>query len=145
MTPELLQFGITSLIRIGRAGKTALEQAARDEAVLFPRLQEADFVPLLYVNGYFSRGDARQLVADGGPLKHLWDTTNNQAKETSVGIETLFLASIELEVKIGNDKADPRSTRTDLAAGSLLIKQWDPSREPVTPWITVMLTAADIA
>jgi hypothetical protein len=146
MTPELLVFSINSIIRLGKAGKAAAEQAARDQDALFPLLKATDYDPLIYVNSYFRQDTERRALVQGNnaPHKALWDQVQDQAIENDEGINDLLIISIQWETESGGSAPDPR-VRTDLAAGSALVAQWNPSNKPVSPWIGVMLTAADIA
>ncbi|CAA0099051.1 Uncharacterised protein [Halioglobus japonicus] len=144
MTPDLVLFGISSIIRLGTAGANAAEQAARDADALFPILREPAFDPISYINTYFVHPDTRDLVqGDTAPYRLLWDQLDNQVIEQPDFIDTLLILSIKIESKKGNAAADPRK-RSSVAAGSLMVAQWRDKDQPLNPWIGVILSAADI-
>ena len=145
MDKTLIEFGINSLVRLGRAGNAAAEQAARDRDALFPELIQPNFNALIYVNQYFAQQDEeiRDLVTDDGIYASLWDSAQDQAIEEGSNIESLLLSSIKIETERGSVSADPRR-RSELSAASLLVAQWDESSRPASPWAKLILTAADI-
>jgi hypothetical protein len=144
MTPDLILFGINSILRLGAAGANAAEKAARDADALFPLLRVPQFDPVNYINSYFLKPETRDLVkGDAAPYGSLWDQLNNQAIEQPDVIDSLLMLSIKIETEKGEAAADPR-TRSTVAAGSLMVSQWREGDEPLNPWIGVILTAADI-
>ena len=55
MNTALIIFGIRSVVRLGRVTNDALEQWARDDEILFPVIDAADFNRLVCVSSFFDR------------------------------------------------------------------------------------------
>lgn len=144
MTPDLILFGINSIIRLGAAGAKAADQAARDADALFPLLRRVDFDASNYINSYFLTPETRDLVTgEEAAYSEHWNQRENEVIETPIAVDTLLMLSIKIETAKGNEAADPRK-RGNVAAGALMVAQWRDSEQPLNPWIGVMLTAADI-
>jgi len=138
MNPTLLMFGIQSVLRLGRAGQQALEQWARDEKVIFPALQQAQFNTEQFVNGYFNKA-ANVAFVSGQSARYAEYWAGNAAKTLPSSIDALYTAAVRIEARRGGDI---QLFQTGTAAA--LVGQWDPAKGPLSPWARVIVTAGDI-
>jgi len=143
MNPALVLFGIRSLVRLGRTTKEALEQHVRDDAVLFPQIQQLGGSPLVVVAGYFSREDNQgYVVGNEAPYADYWQVDGGfgSPRRDASSIDALLTAMAKIEQERGNALLP---TTAPIAA--TLVKQWSDTAGPVSPWARVIVTAADIA
>ena len=98
MNTALILFGIQSIIRIGRIGKDALEQYARDDAAIFPDLLEPEFDSEVFVYGFFKDADYQSYVKGGdAPYAEYW----NNIKTDPHAIDALFTAAVKIKAEEG--------------------------------------------
>jgi len=136
MDPALIIFGIQAVIRIGKAGTRAAEQYARDEGAVFPDLKDLDFDRRTYVAAFFSESDTTQYVIGGqAHYAQYWKTLDKPES-----VDLLYAAAVRIESERGKEL---RNTSEEIA-GARLIKQWDPKKEPLSPFAGVILSASDI-
>lgn len=139
MNTSLILFGVQSVLRLGNATRQALEQSARDQVVIFPALQNAQFNTERFVNGYFNTpGNRRYVSGSMARYAEYWD--GDAVRIDPTAIDALYTAAVELEASRGRDVG-----RFHTGAAAVLVMQWDPSKAPLSPWARVILTAGDIA
>ncbi len=140
MNSTLILFGIKSVIRIGRVGRAALEQWARDQHAIFPELRGPELNTEVFVNGFFNLPRYNSLVV-GSDAQHAEYWQAATVKREPTAIDALFTLAVQI-------RAEERGGNLDEAlgqGGALLVKQWDAGSGPLSPWARIVLTAADIA
>ena len=95
MNPALILFGIQSVIRLGRLTNDALEQWARDDEAIFPKIKEPDLDREVYVNGFFNQPEYSQYVeGDAALFAEYWSDSAVVPEKTA--IDALFTASVKI-------------------------------------------------
>lgn len=138
MNPMLLMFAVRSIVRLGRVGRSAIDQWARDAEAVFPQLDDADLDREIYVNGFFNLPDNQRLVAADGPHGDHWD--DSRVRQDAVAIDTLFTLAVQVQAERHGTNLD----QTLAQGGALMVKQWDIGKGPISPWARIVLTASDI-
>ncbi len=138
MNPALILFGIQSVIRLGRVTNDALEQSARDDEAIFPKIKEPDLNREVYVNGFFNQPEHSQYVeGDAALFSEYW--SDSKVRPEKAAIDALFTASVKIAAENCGD------TNRTLASGAVfLVKQWSPGKGPISPWARIILSAGDI-
>jgi hypothetical protein len=144
MDPALILFGIQAVIRLGKIGKDAAEQYARDAEVLFPDIRKPIFDRRTYVNGFFGSANYEHFVKGAdAPFKEYWGS--HGVKKDLNSIDTLFAAAVRIKSEEGIDLNQWLSS-SQVIAGATLVQQWDPQKPaPLSPFARVILAAGDIA
>lgn len=136
MDPALITFGIQAIIRIGKAGMKAAEQYARDEGAVFPDLKDLEFDRKTYLATFFSEPDTKQyVIGENAPYAKYWITLNQPESA-----DVLYVAAVRIE----SEKGKKLRKASEEIAGARLIKQWNPDKEPLSPFAGVILSAGDI-
>lgn len=139
MNPVLISFGIQSVVRMGRVTNAALEQWARDDEAIFPEINKPNFNKLIFISGFFNKPENRHFViGDRAVYAEYWD--NTAPKRDASSQDALFTAVTKITAERGGDL-----NQTLAPAAAILVKQWDKSAGPVSPWARIILTAGDIA
>jgi len=156
MSPELILFAIKGLIRIGQQGNRALIDYAVDRPAPFPEVQEIKLArPQDALNKLLLLPRYARLV-EAEPFKSVWDSALGQIKQVSwnhlekAGQDKLFRSAITaaqgdahgLAILSGIDT--PSEHTAELATGLLLIKQWKPENEPISPLGRMVLAIAEV-
>ncbi len=164
MPVELVLFLVRALLRVGQAGKAALEQHAQDAEAFFPKALAAPLSRAAAIAKFFgdppdALSPLRQAaIAPGGELELFWDPQRRRARDgrvagdpqalTTAQIEELFFL-VALRIRSEERQAGGGDTAPDrgpeLLAGAIMVRQWAPGAGPVSPVGRVALTLADIA
>jgi hypothetical protein len=138
VSAALISFGIQAIVRLGRVGNDALEQWVRDGEAVFPFIRQANFDPRIFVAGFFNANENQHFVnGTGAPFAEHWN--GNTPRVDSTSVDALFTAAVKITAERGGDV---RSTFTPAAA--VMVRQWESSSRPLSPWARILLTAADI-
>ena len=140
MNSALILFGIKSVIRIGRVGRAALEQWARDQNAIFPELRGPELNAEVFVNGFFNLPRYNDLVVGANaPYAEYWQGAT--VRRESSASDALFTVAVQIRAEEHGGDLDEALGQ----GGALLIKQWDAGKGPLSPWARIVLTAGDIA
>jgi hypothetical protein len=143
MNPSLILFSIQSVLRIGKIGKNALDQHARDAEVIFPNIRRPDFKRKTYVNGFFGSTNYQHFV-EGDAALYADHWSSNGVLDNLNSIDVLFAAAVQIKTQEGID-LNKWITDSQVIAGATLIEQWDPEKAPLSPFARIILSAGDIA
>jgi hypothetical protein len=139
MNTGLVLFAVRSIVRLGLVTREAAAQHARNRTILLPGLDPQRRDRLVVVNGFFNNHpDHRAHVAPGGPLAEFWD--NTRARTDRNAVDSLYVAALQISAAEGVDIAAAMTS-----TGAVLLDQFDPGQEPLSPLARIALTAADIA
>ncbi|MDX2448385.1 MAG: hypothetical protein QNK29_14435 [Desulfobacterales bacterium] len=143
MNPALILFGIRSIIRLGKIAKDASEQYVRDSEALFPNIRTPHFDRKNFVTGFFGTADYKHYVdAPNAPYKECWGTYG--VIDDLNAVDILFAAAVKIKTEEGVDLNQWLSDSQTIA-GATLIQQWDPRKDPLSPFARIILAAGDIA
>lgn len=152
MSPELIFFAVTALIRVGTATRDALEQKARDEdfqiVLAFPDISSVE----TRLDEFFNRSsglrkDLTQLGQTPGPLAQYWvdNATGGEPAKTAEAYTALLSALGGLNRPGFDKKTSWISLRAvDEEALVMIVAQWSRKDRPIDPWARVALAIADV-
>ena len=140
MSPDLILFGIQSIIRLKQAGQQALQQTARDQKAIFPDLIKANVSRSDIVIGLFTTSKYKPHIEQSNYAATWEQAKNNDAS----AIDTLYLLAVQIKSAEGVD-LNRVFSQTETAAGLTLVEQWSDSSQPISPIGRFILTSADIA
>ncbi|TCT02368.1 hypothetical protein [Aquabacter spiritensis] len=147
MSPDLIFFTLRSLLRVGSAAQSVLEQQIRDAAIDLPPPAPDQADPLDVAIKYF-RGDYRSWVAPGGALHAHWDAVSDVYKPTPEAKAAVIDAVFTIKRTFASPAAGAGSLSLDqLAAegdGVVLLQQWKTGEAP-DPWARIATTLAGVA
>lgn len=158
MSPELIFFGIKSVIRLAQQGERALIEYAADQPIEFPAIKEIKLSePEDAINRVLALPRYAHLATEE-PFKSIWVSAEehlNHAKwialpetvraERLVMIVNAARGDSEALALINDDSTGSSSTNADILAGMTVVEQWKPDKKPVSPLGRIALAIAEVA
>ncbi|MEJ2308455.1 MAG: hypothetical protein P8Z31_07755 [Gammaproteobacteria bacterium] len=139
MNPELIVFGIRSVVRLWTVSNAALEERARNAEILFPWIETPEVDIRTKLTGFFNRQENRGYVFGAeAPYAEYWDNTKVRSDPTSV--DAMLIAAARIKAEQGGKF----SSDTEREVSVTLVKQWSHKDRPASPLSQIVLTAADI-
>lgn len=148
MDPSLVSFAIKGAFRLGKAGKVAYEQNARNKEILLPHTNvvqqssEDELISLV-------RRNREKLLKPGSKYLQYWNESVpmgpkeiNGSKETSITQLKLGLIEIRAVDIAKAEDFPPDEART--LVGADMIEQWGDDKGPPHPWVHIALTIVDV-
>ena len=146
--PGLIVFGIQALVRLGREGKTSIDQFERDRKLLFPQPLPVDFTDNDLVVRVFANNDANSVLVDkaqNGPLARFWDADNERPDPRVPGAaEVLYLEAVRIRSVQAAKNGQILPLRGMQVAGAIIVTQWADGKAPVGPLGRLVLAMADV-
>lgn len=150
MTPVDVMFGIQALVRLGKAGEAAFEQAVRDRDIALPVPAIPNPTPFGFAKFVMTSPDQRPRFAVGGDLVGLVHTvggidfredSDSQAKLVSAA-NAVTAAKLQAEPGLNGARNVAQPVQ---AAGYFVVKQWVQGTAPPSPLARVGLALAAVA
>lgn len=156
MTPVDVLFGIQALVRLGHAGRAALEQAARDQDIVIPLPNVARPTAMDFAKSVLLDQANRNRLRHGGDLADLaepGDPANPPAMpqlKTDAGsqIRQIEAANAIVADALRQSGLDGSSREVEMAAqraGLYVVQQWVKGDAPPSPLARVGLALAETA
>ena len=142
MSADLTIFAINSLVRLGQTGIDAFEEAARNEAILFPALVGIELNTETRLTEFFNSPENRAYVRDAdAPYKDYWvfDGQNSMPKSDIRSIDALLIAATRIAASRGRTYVS-----TNAGPAGVLVKTWNEGQGPLSPVARIALVGADI-
>lgn len=159
MTPDLIFFGIKSLIRLHQQGQRALIEYAADKPLEFPDIKKIRLAePQDAINRILALPRYAPLTASE-PFKSLWEPSggghliNEKWIKLSKQDQADKLVSVinaarddpeALELVNDNDQDAPMGD-ADTLSGIVVVEQWKPEKRPVSPLGRMALAIVEVA
>ncbi len=141
VTPDLIVFGVQSVIKLGLAAEAAYEQYVRDRNASLPLLPATEDEGLL-AQQFFKQREMRHWVEQGGPLAAHWNQADDLPQQ---GPD--HLAAVIAQWHALLPQSPMSLPRAAALAGVLQVRQWDDSDpdRPPSPQLRIILALADTA
>ena len=139
MNPELILFGIRSVVRLWSVSNAALEERARNAEILFPWIETPDVNVSTKLTSFFNEQENRGYVYGAeAPYAEYWD--NTKVKGDAISLDALLIAAARIEA----EKGGKISSDTETQVSVTLVRQWSQKDRPASPLSQIVLTAAAI-